>query len=118
MKKFNFTHHKGFSLIELFIALAVGLGLLAGVLSVFVSMKTTTKETSTYGELQENGRFALSVLSDDLLRQDFWGDYVGTFDLANLNGAALGAPGNDCQGEGINNGTFPVAAGHFRTLWG
>lgn len=118
MKKLNFTHQKGFSLIELFIALAVGLGLLAGVLSVFVSMKTTTKETSTYGELQENGRFALSVLSDDLLRQDFWGDYVGTFDLANLNGAALGAPGNDCQGEGINNGTFPVATGHFRTLWG
>ena len=118
MQNFNYSHHKGFSLIELFIALAVGLGLLAGVLSVFVSMKTTTKETSTYGELQENGRFALNVLSDDLLRQDFWGDYVGTFDLANLNNVTLGAPGNDCQGDGINNATFPVATGHFRTLWG
>ncbi|MDO6445833.1 PilW family protein [Colwellia sp. 1_MG-2023] len=118
MKNFNYSYHKGFSLIELFISLAVGLGLLAGVLSVFVSMKTTTKETSTYGELQENGRFALNVLSDDLLRQDFWGDYVGTFDLANLNGVALGAPGNDCQGGGINNTTFPAANGHFRTLWG
>lgn len=118
MKNLNQSRYQGFSLIELFIALAVGLGLLAGVLSVFVSMKTTTQETSTYGELQENGRFALTVLTDDLLRQDFWGDYVGTFDLANLNGAALGAPGNDCQGDGINNGTFPIAVGHFRTLWG
>ncbi|MCO4798977.1 MAG: PilW family protein [Colwelliaceae bacterium] len=118
MKNFNIYRHKGFTLVELLISLAVGLGLLSGVLSVFVSMKTTTQETSTYGELQENGRFALSVLSDDLLRQDFWGDYVGTFDLANLNGSATAAPGNDCQGEGINNSTFPVAAGHFRTLWG
>ncbi|MEW6991034.1 PilW family protein [Colwelliaceae bacterium 6441] len=118
MIKHNLNKQQGFNLIELFISLAVGLGLLAGVLSVFVSMKTTTKETSTFGELQENGRFALGVLSDDLLRQDFWGDYSGTFDLANLNGVVVAAPGNDCQGDGINNGSFPLAAGHFRTLWG
>jgi type IV pilus assembly protein PilW len=108
---------RGFSILELFISLAVGLVLLAGVLSVFVSMKTTTKQTSTYGELQENGRFALSVLTDDLLRQDFWGDYSGTFDRASLS-AVPAAPTSDCTGDGVNNATFPVAAGHFRTLWG
>ena len=118
MRNIFLKRQEGFSLIELFITLAVGLGLLAGVLSVFVSMKVTTKETATYGELQENGRFALSVLSDDLLRQDFWGDYVGTFDRANLNGTAPGAPARECKGEGLNNGTFPIANGHFRTLWG
>jgi len=108
---------RGFSILELFISLAVGLVLLAGVLSVFVSMKTTTKQTSTYGELQENGRFALSVLTDDLLRQDFWGDYSGTFDRASLGGVPA-TPTSDCTGEGINNATFPAAAGQFRTIWG
>jgi len=109
---------RGFSLVELFIALAVGLFLLLGVLSVFVGLKTTVQETSTYGELQENGRFALSLLTDDLLRQDFWGDYAGTFDLANLNGVLQAAPLNDCTGDGLNNATFPLTNGHFRTLWG
>ena len=107
----------GYTLIEIFISLAIGLALFAGVLSVFVGMKTTTQETATYGELQENGRFALSVLSDDLLRQNFWGDYTGTLDDSMLNGVP-GLPGNECVGEGLNNGTFPNPIGHFRTIWG
>lgn len=98
--------------------MAVGLVLLAGVLTVFVDMRSTTEETSGYGELQENGRFAMSILVDDLIKQDFWGDYTGTFDRASLNGVAPAAPVNDCVGEGINNGTFPLSSGHFRTLWG
>ncbi|MFT5759287.1 MAG: type IV pilus assembly protein PilW [Alteromonadaceae bacterium] len=108
---------RGFTLVEIFVALGIGLTLLAGVLSIFVSMKTTSKETSTSGELQENGRFALSILSDDILRQDFWGDYTGTLDFASLT-AVPNAPAVDCAGEGINNATFPVIAGSFRTLWG
>ena len=108
---------KGFSLLEIFIALSIGLVLFAGVLSIFVGMRTTTKETTSYGELQENGRFAISVLSDDLLRQDFWGDYSGTLDLASITPVPV-APGNECIGGGVNNGTFPLQTGHFRTLWG
>jgi type IV pilus assembly protein PilW len=110
-------NQQGFSLVEIFIALAVGVALFAGVLSVFVGMRTTTEETSSYGELQENGRFALSLLSDDLSKQNYWGDYTGSLDLSMLN-AVPGAPTNECTGEGLNNGTFPVAIGHFRTLWG
>ncbi len=107
----------GFTMIEIFIALSVGLVLLAGVLSIFVGMKTTSVETSDFGELQENGRFAISILSDDLLRQDFWGDYTGTLERGSLTDVP-GTPGNECTGDGLNNGSFPSAAGHFRTLWG
>lgn len=108
---------QGFSLLEVFIALIIGLVIFGGVLSIFVGMKTTTKETSSYGELQENGRFAINLLSDDLLRQDFWGDYTGSIDLSSITPVPA-APAGECIGGGINNGTFPVAAGHFRTLWG
>ena len=100
------------------VSMSVGLLLLAGVLTVFVNMRATTEETSGFGELQENGRFAVSLLAEDLLRQDFWGDYTGTFDRASLNGLAPAAPANDCTGDGVNNSTFPVTVGHFRTLWG
>lgn len=117
IKKHAMQFQRGFSLLEVFIALAIGLVIFAGVLSVFVGMRTTTTETTSFGELQENGRFAISLLSDDLLRQDFWGDYTGTIDLASINPVPA-APTGECVGGGINNGTFPLAAGHFRTLWG
>lgn len=108
---------QGFSLIELFISLAVGLFLFAGVLSVFVSMRSTSGETSSYGNMQETGRFALSVLTDDLMRQGFWGDIATSLSASELT-AIPAAPGNECQGGGLNNGTFPGNIGHFRTLWG
>lgn len=117
MKRLNSKYQQGFSLLEVFIALAIGLVIFAGVLSVFVGMRTTTTETTSFGELQENGRFAMSVLTDDISKQDFWGDYTGTFDLASIS-HALGAPANDCTGGGVNNASFPLAVGHFRTLWG
>jgi type IV pilus assembly protein PilW len=110
---------KGFTVLELLIGLSVGIFLIGGVISAFIGMKTTSAETSSIGELQENGRFALNILTDDLLRQDFWGDYTGTFDLANLSGSPdADVLSNDCQGDGLNNTTFPRATGHFRTLWG
>lgn len=108
---------QGFTLLELMISLAVGLVIFAGVLSVFVGMQTTAKETSNYGELQENARFAISVLTDDLLQQNFWGDYAGSLNFSSLE-AVPAAAGVECTGGGANNGTYPIAVGHFRTLWG
>lgn len=111
--------HSGFSLVELLISMVVGIALLGGVLSVFVGMKTTTSETTSYGALQENGRFALNLITEDLLRQNFWGDLAGTLDSftltqsPNSNGLA-----GECFGGGANNGSFPRTNGHFRTLWG
>lgn len=112
-----YTRQKGFGLLEILISLSVGLVLFAGVLSIFVGLRTTTVETASYGELQENGRFALNILTDDLLRQNFWGDYTGTFDFASIN-PVPNAPTNECKGSGVNNGTFPLSVGHFRTLYG
>jgi len=117
MKQFKKKYQQGFSLLEVFIALAIGLVIFAGVLSIFVGMRTTTTETTSFGELQENGRFALSLLTNDISKQNFWGDYVGTVDLSSMS-HALVAPANDCIGGGVNNLTFPLAVGHFRTLWG
>ena len=77
MKQVNSKYQQGFTLLEVFVALVIGLVIFAGVLSVFVGMRTTTTETSSHGELQENGRFAISILTDDISKQDFWGDYIG-----------------------------------------
>lgn len=112
-----FQKTPGFTLVELMVSLSVGLVIFAGVMSVFVGMRTTTAETSSYGELQENGRFAVSVLTDDLLRQNFWGDLSGTLSHSVLLSIPA-QPGNNCTGAGVNNATFPQVIGPFRTLWG
>jgi type IV pilus assembly protein PilW len=111
-------HQKGFTLVEIFVSLAIGLVLFAGVMSIFVGLRTTTSETSSYGELQENGRFAISVLSNDLMMQNFWGDYSGTLSANNLIAVPGAAPAGECTGGGVNNGSFPGVVSHFRTLWG
>lgn len=106
----------GFTLLEILIALILGVVLSAGVLSVFVDMRSTVEETSNYGELQENGRFVINLLTEDLFKQDYWGDYIGGLDRSAID-PVPNAPTNNCTGGGINNGTFPLAVGHFRTLW-
>ncbi|SES72083.1 PilW family protein [Thalassotalea agarivorans] len=108
---------KGFTVLEILVALTIGVFLFAGVLSIFVSMRATTQETSDYGELQENGRFALAVLSDELLRADFWGDFASKFSKDSLVSSPASPTGADCIGDGLNNRTFPQAVGPFRTLW-
>jgi len=108
---------QGFSLLEIFIALVIGLVLFSGVLSVFVGLRSTVSETSSYGEMQENGRFAISVLTDDLLRQGFWGDLPTPMGMGVLENNPPVAAG-DCSVAGTNNGSFPQALGHFRTIWG
>lgn len=107
----------GFSILEVFISLVVGLFLVAGVLATFTSMRTTSEQTSSYGQLQENGRFALSILTDDLLRQGFFGGLSGPLSFSMLDDIPAQQP-NDCIGDGLNNSSFPQASGHFRTIFG
>ena len=118
VKKENKIKAKGFTLIELLISMSIGLVLFAGLISVFIGMRTTTTETSSYGELQENGRFAISLLTDDILKQSFFGDFSGTLYFPSNLISVPAAPANDCVGGGTNNATFPTNALPFRTLWG
>jgi len=106
---------QGFTLLEIFVALAIGLVIIGGTLSVFVGLKTTTTETSSMGELQENGRFAVNLITDDLLRQNFWGDLTGNLSFPRLI-QVPNSPANDCVGDGLNNGSFPQQLGSFRAI--
>jgi len=111
-------NQNGFTILEVFISLVIGLILFGGILSVFVGMKTTTKETASMGELQENGHFAIAILTDDLLRQNFWGDLNGILSAEALTVPAPLPPAGDCSGDGLNNGSFPQSnTSAFRTLW-
>lgn len=109
---------KGLSLLEAMIALSVGVFLLGGVMMTFSSMRATTTETMGIGEIQENGRLALSILRRDIEHSGFWGQYQAQLSSDMLAIPAL--PASDCAGgsNSGNDGSFPVASEWaFWSLW-
>ncbi len=66
-------HNKGFSLIELVIAMLIGVFLMLGATSLFISNKRIYKEQEAMGRLQENSRFAMQMLISDIRSAGFSG---------------------------------------------
>ena len=109
---------KGFTLVEVMISLFIGGLILGGVMFTFISMKISTKDTMSIGELQESGRLAINIMQRDIEQVGFWGTYYDdSFTTANTTVTATGVAG-DCS-EGANNGSFPdlTSSSNFRTIY-
>jgi type IV pilus assembly protein PilW len=68
----------GFNLTELMIASAIGLVLLAGMATLFVSNTRTQNEIEKANRQIENGRYGVQVLSTDLTNAGFYGEFDPT----------------------------------------
>jgi type IV pilus assembly protein PilW len=75
----------GFSLVELMVAVTLGLFILVGLSTVFLNSARSRDETERSNRQIESGRYALQALSEDLRLAG----YLGEFDV---NGAALPTP--------------------------
>jgi type IV pilus assembly protein PilW len=65
----------GLSLVELMVAITIGLFLLVGLVSVFSTSNQTYMDLSRASQQIENGRFAVQVLVDDIAHAGFYGRY-------------------------------------------
>lgn len=75
-KRRVFNHHhrqSGMTLVELMIALALGLFLVGGVLYVFLGSKINYNVNEHLSRMQENGRFGMAMLTRDLRQSGFLG---------------------------------------------
>lgn len=67
MKKFQSnTSQRGFTLIELMIAMLIGVFLMAGVIQIFLSAKQAYRLQENLSRLQENGRLAIDNITKDI----------------------------------------------------
>ena len=90
------THSQqaGLSLIELMIAMALGLIIMIGVGSLFVSSSRSNAELQKSAQQIENGRYATEILTDELKHAGFFGEFFasiapgGTPDPCETNNAA------------------------------
>lgn len=110
----------GFSLVELMVAIVVGTLMLGGVIQLYLSSKQTYNAQDQLARMQENGRFAMELITRDLRRAGYWG---GNADLATHTGnPGPVAPAHSCASDnnwgrmigwrvsGINNANTGHAA--------
>jgi type IV pilus assembly protein PilW len=77
----------GFSLVELMIAMALGLAVLTSLAATFFNSSRTREEVERASQQIENGRYAVSALSEDFRLAGYWAQF-------NVSGAGLPTPGS------------------------
>ena len=87
----------GFTVVELLVSAVVGLLIVAGILGLFVTNRRVFTETDSMAELQENGRFALEYLLNDLRHAGFFGQ-ARFFSLVR-SADGLSSVTGDCSGN-------------------
>lgn len=107
--KYNST--KGFSLVELMVALVLGLIVIGGVVSVYLASKRSLTEGEQVASLSENGRFALQLLGYSVRHISFYG---GSSPADIRLDSSLGAVAGDCTGDAAahdtDNSIFAIRA--------
>ncbi len=89
----------GLSLIELMIAMTIGLILLTGILQITIANSDNSRMHEQMSRVQEAGRFAIDVISRDIRMADFWGCASSISKITNnLNPAAAGYVGLEFMG--------------------
>ncbi|MCB1755507.1 MAG: PilW family protein [Gammaproteobacteria bacterium] len=110
-------HHarqRGMSLIELMIAMVIGLIILAGVINIFVASRQSTRYSDGLRSMQENGRQAVFVMQSAIRQAGYsTGDPILAVDLANSDTDKISVryqADSDCTGTATGAATPPGIA--------
>lgn len=102
---------KGFSMVELMVAMLIGLFILAAVSAVLVNSKKNYTTQDSHARLQENARFAMQFLTRDLRMAGYYGCADDVSSVKNtVNGAANTAYGitEPIQGSENKSDWYPT----------
>lgn len=84
---------RGLTLIELMISLLIGALVLLGTVSLFQQSRASSAQDEQIARMQENGRFALRVVSRELSMLGYWGGILETSAITTGGASA----GTDCK---------------------
>lgn len=94
MKRYQ---QQGFTLVELMIAMMLGLMLTTALLSMLSQSRQSFRQDNTYASMQDESRYAMQELSRDISMAGFVGDVMAP-DVIELDGSLV--VGDDCQSSG------------------
>ncbi|MCA1805455.1 MAG: PilW family protein [Xanthomonadaceae bacterium] len=93
-----YKRQQGFSLVELMVAMVLGLILSAGIIQLFVGSKQTYRFHDSMSRVQENARFAIDALNYDIRMA---GDMGCSAYVQNINNTLDGPPAAFNPGAGV-----------------
>ena len=104
----SLNRQAGFSMVELMVALVLGLFLTTAILQTFIGAKQTYELQQELSRIQENGRFAMSFLTKDIRAADFWGclkdaDASASGSVSSILSGAVSSNIYAGGGSGFNN---------------
>ena len=73
---FRYRCQMGLTLVELMISMAIGLFLVAGIATLIARQSSNHAELDKSGRQIENGRYAVTLLQDDIRHAGFYGQYA------------------------------------------
>lgn len=101
MMKMMFSKNKGFGLVELLIAILLSTVISIAIVQVFGRNKSSYIAHEDVTRLQENGRYAIQLLSKELRASDYWG-CTDSFDDITSNVTGLVFPDPTTAGVGVS----------------
>lgn len=90
--KLSALRGRGFGLIELMVAMTIGLLLTTGILTLYLNMSRSSSELAKTNLQIENGRLAIQLLRDDLVHAGFWNGFIPAFDDLTSTEPPVGSP--------------------------
>jgi len=96
---------RGLSLIELMVALTIGSLLIIGAVTVYVQSRSTYRINETVSRMQENARYAMSLLEPDIRLANHWGLMS---DPLMITGTVGNAPMAVPAAAQVCGATFPI----------
>jgi type IV pilus assembly protein PilW len=110
MKNYHInSKQNGLTLIEILIAMVIGLFLLAGVMQIFLGSQRSYRLQENLSRMQENGRFAMDFITRDIRMTGA----MGCVETANIKSTLITYPATDAKSvfnnfrESISNDLFP-----------
>ncbi len=96
------SNQRGFNLIELMVAMVIGVFLVAGALRVYTQSQSALLISEQAARLQENARYALQTIERDVRAVDLWGLTNNAADVAGVADpteavSPLAANSGDCE---------------------
>lgn len=98
---------RGFTLIELMIAMTLGILISLGLVMLFQATAKTSNVQNAMAQLQETGRYAITRIDNDLR--------MASFQSVNMSGFVGDAPNATSSPNGVNNPTIS-AMSHVATI--
>ena len=120
MQEMSFRTNKyqaGLSLVELMIATALGLLIVAALTQLFSDVSRTNREMAKASSQIENARFAVQYLRNDIVHAGYWGPYVPEFDDLMYDAIPADTP-TIIPDPCLDFASWSTTAGHLNSLIG